>query len=88
MEWKKNGKYLLFQDLLVWASLSSISDAKSFNHSSTLLEQNETIDEGSGKHAVVKGSKAKKGKASCITRIVAAEGTSDNRDCVPTKSKN
>lgn len=55
MEWKKNWKYLLFQDLLVWACLSSINDAKIFNHSSTLLEQNETIDEGSGKHAAVKG---------------------------------
>lgn len=67
--------------------ISSASDTKMNRDSSTSLESNETTNESTGKHAVEKGSKKKKGKASGSTKTSIIEDNSDYQDYVPTKSK-
>ncbi|OWM68845.1 hypothetical protein CDL15_Pgr025032 [Punica granatum] len=67
--------------------ISSRNNDRVSHDSSTSVEANDSPSESSGKHAMEKGSRKKRGKASGNTKTVIVEGTSDNQDYVPAKSK-
>ncbi|KAJ4969881.1 hypothetical protein NE237_002980 [Protea cynaroides] len=65
-----------------------VGEAKVANDSAHRTELSETGNESGGnKHAVEKGSKKKKGKATGNTKTGAAENDLDNQEKLPTKSK-